>query len=110
MKAAAENFIYENKFDMEEVNMSKADVDKKTLLTWLGIIGIPLLVALIPTGESFTLEVKIFFVVTEIAKGRKFNPASVISVIKKGLFCGLECFFHCFGNSICFEMIIFPAI
>ena len=44
---------------------------------------------------------KIFFVVTEIAKGRKFNPASVISVIKKGLFCGLECFFHCFGKRIC---------
>ena len=44
--------------------MSKADVDKKILLMWLGILGVPLLIALIPTGETFTLEVKMFFVVT----------------------------------------------
>lgn len=44
--------------------MSKINLDKKTLLTWLSIIGIPLLIALIPTGEMFTLEVKLFFVVT----------------------------------------------
>ena len=64
MKAAANKLFYKNEVGMEEINMLKADVDKKTLITWLGIIGIPLLVALIPTGETFTLAVKTFFVVT----------------------------------------------
>ena len=44
--------------------MSTFNLDRKTLLTWLGIIGVPLLIALIPTGETFTLDVKLFFVVT----------------------------------------------
>ena len=44
--------------------MSQIKLDKKMFFTWLGIIGIPLLVALIPVGETFTLEVKSFFVIT----------------------------------------------
>ena len=44
--------------------MSQIKLDKKIFFTWLGIIGIPLLVALIPVGETFTPEVKSFFVIT----------------------------------------------
>jgi len=44
--------------------MSAMNWNKKTVATWLGIIGIPFMIALIPTGEVFTLTVKEFFVVT----------------------------------------------
>ena len=51
-----------------------------------------------------------FFVVTEIAKGRKFNPASVISVIKKDYFVVWNASFIVLGIVYVVEMIIFPAI
>ncbi len=44
--------------------MSKIILDKKTFFTWLSIMGIPLLVALIPTRGAFTSDVKLFFVIT----------------------------------------------
>ena len=34
--------------------MSQIKLDKKMFFTWLGIIGIPLLVALIPVGDFYS--------------------------------------------------------
>lgn len=38
--------------------------DTKTLIKWIAIIGVPVLIYLLPTGEVFTEPIKLFFAIT----------------------------------------------
>lgn len=46
------------------MSAAKVNFDKKFIVTWMAIIGIPLLIALIPTNDVFTTDIRSFFVVT----------------------------------------------